>query len=358
MKKYDSVLTKSVSALIKIISIFLMFFHHFFSYDEWIVGTNYYISVFHIQSVTVENFLSFNGKLCVAIFTVLSGYGMYYSLSKDSSIKKCLYRILTFLISFWTILLTVFIPLFFAFGNKITFFEFLLSFLTVHKTFNLFCWYVHFYIIAVLAILVYHRIINRQKNHLVVNIIVITLAILIPFTQEKQGTVLEEFLLYFPSMLMGYLLAQYQLYEFFINKLKSFSNMYMFILGFFGMGIILFIRYAVYVLTNFKISIQIDSIFATFFILFAIVIFSRMQIKKEDKIIRLGKATTFMWYLHALFFGVYADNLQWIAFLPKISILIVVWVYLLLLPISLLFNLIEKYISVRIKHLFSKMHRI
>lgn len=97
----------------------------------------------------------------------------------------------------------------------------------------------------------------------------------------------------------------------------------------------LLLRHLISRFTHWRIYLQFDAYWAFLFVFFMILVFSEFEGKGTKWVTKVGKATASMWYLHAIFFGVYAEKLQWIAYLPKYSVLVVVWVFGILTVASL-----------------------
>lgn len=104
----------------------------------------------------------------------------------------------------------------------------------------------------------------------------------------------------------------------------------------------LLLRHFISRFTHWKIYLQFDAFWAFLFVFFMILAFSEFEGKSTKWIAVVGKATANMWYLHAIFFGVYAPKLQWIAYIPKYSVLVVLWVFVILTIASLALERIRK----------------
>ena len=79
---------KKDTKIIKGIAIILMLYHHLFAFPERINET--YISLFSIHQKTISFLIGDFGKLCVAIFIFLGGYGTYitYKEKKEGFIRN------------------------------------------------------------------------------------------------------------------------------------------------------------------------------------------------------------------------------------------------------------------------------
>ena len=337
--KEKNLLTPYISNLIKIIALLMMFCHHFLRTDSWVVGDNGFVSLFHLGGLTLESFLCDVGKLCVGIFAVLSGYGLYFSLVRDDSFKRIISRLIKFLINYWIVFFVIFTPCFFLVGNHISIKELIDSFLTINPTINMFSWYVHFYVIAVPMLWLYHKSLNKIQNKSTVLWITIILCFCMPFVNTGISCLIDDWLDYFPSMLTGYLFARYQLLDKGVLKIESnIAGLPQFFLGLSGGGVVLVMRFLVARLTSWRIYTQFDAVFAIAFVFCLLVSLRRISESYSRAVSKIGKATANMWYLHAIFFGAYAEKLQWIAYLPRYSFPVIIWVFCLLLPVALLID--------------------
>lgn len=219
MKKAEhtskTILTPYISNIIKIIALLMMFCHHFLRTDSWLVNGNRYISLLTIRGYQMETILCDVGKLCVALFAVLSGYGLYHSFNKNDSFGRVLQRLRDFICQYLVIFLLVFTPAFFLLGNRITLWGFVKSLLTLDANMNMFSWYVLFYIMAVPALWLLHKLYavypEFEKPITATSLLMI---VLLPFVKVTWGGCLvSDFLSYFPSILVGYFTAKYMLME-------------------------------------------------------------------------------------------------------------------------------------------------
>lgn len=331
MKKRD-VLDKTISNNVKTIAILLMFCLHFF-HTSWIDEKNMISSVFSIGSVSIEGVIADSGVLCVALFAIISGYGLFYSLKKNMSWKSCLKRILILYLDFWVVLLCVFIPIFFSLQKDLTAKGWILNMLGVRNSLNMFDWYVPFYAVAIVVLLIYvkyiesHRILSK----------VWWCGVVIGWggTIFLKETLSLKYVAYIIVMLVGYLCAKYEIFNeayYFINRYVK-RKVVERILGIFLMLFVILWRYFISTITRWSITNQFDWLLAILFVIGVICTFNSLPEKVEKYCEFGGELSTNMWYLHAIFFGVYI-NLQWIAYWPKISILIILWVYALLIPFS------------------------
>ena len=77
--------TKEDTLIIKAVSVLLMFFHHLFAQPDRLENGITYIPLFYIGTEAVETYIGIFGKLCVALFLFLGGYGTFLSCKESSS---------------------------------------------------------------------------------------------------------------------------------------------------------------------------------------------------------------------------------------------------------------------------------
>jgi hypothetical protein len=102
---------------LKGIAILLMFAHHLFAFPERILPPASYIPL--IQGYHIEELFGSFGKICVAVFLFLSGYG--FAINGKTSLKYYSEKVLRFFQIYW-FYFALFIPIGFFFFPHVTFF--------------------------------------------------------------------------------------------------------------------------------------------------------------------------------------------------------------------------------------------
>ena len=341
--KSNNLLSLECTSVIKVMALLLMFCHHFFN-TSWILDDNMFVSIFHIGSVTFEGVIADSGGCCVAIFAFLSGYGLYFSFKKNNRWKKTINRCAILYIDFLLVIVCMFVPLFIMFGNSLTIKGWILNLIGLDSSLNQFDWYVPFYVVAVFVMTIYSKYLDKGKFADIIScIVIITLPIISMICPIKF---IKSCLIYIPSMLFAYLIAKYKIFDYVYKSLNRFLK-HMWQKRCIGIIIMLFVilfRYFVCTITSWKIYNQFDWLFAFVFIFGAICTFQSINI---PYILTFGKMTTNMWYLHAIFFGAYI-RLQYIAYWPKISVFIVLWSFVLLLPFAWIFMKLQTWVKKQI----------
>ena len=117
----NSLISKSNSLIIKGVGILLMFLHHlFYSPSSTSLFWDYHVHV-GSHDIGLVNQLGIYGKLCVAMFVFVSGYGLEASfLKKDLNVLTFYkHRFIKLYMNYWFIWL-LFVPIgIFIFGRTI-----------------------------------------------------------------------------------------------------------------------------------------------------------------------------------------------------------------------------------------------
>lgn len=140
--------TKEHTQIAKGMAIILMLIHHLFAFPNRILTKQSYKSLLLINGLQIEYYIGVFGKICVAMFLFLSGYGLYIITSKNNkfSIKDAIIRISRLYINYWTVFL-IFIPIgFIFFGRTLNIKEFILNFLGLSSSYNGEWWFFRLYV--------------------------------------------------------------------------------------------------------------------------------------------------------------------------------------------------------------------
>lgn len=99
---------------VKGVAVLMLLFHHLFYGNNW----EQCVSVFPFENIIVPG-LALYCKVCVAVFLILSGYGLTKSYEKQSEsvLKFSLSHLFKLMFQYWFIFV-IFVPLSFAFGSR------------------------------------------------------------------------------------------------------------------------------------------------------------------------------------------------------------------------------------------------
>ena len=356
MQNKDYEFTKTHTQIAKGIAITLMMIHHLFRFPDRIQDVSY-ISILSIGNTSLEYLLGDFGNICIAMYLFLSGYGLYMSTQKKENftLKDSAKKAIKFLTSYWVVFI-IFVPIGLIWFSESARYHFniagfLANFFTLSSTYNSEWWFVRLYIELLLLFPIIKRILKRGiKASLaiilscyIIAIVMEVIPIILPGLSMLKKNLLyldiRNILFWQMSFCSGFIIAKLNLFSR-INKsicsrkLDKRSYSIIIILA------IISIRIGATYLFQFigkGNATYVDFILAPPFIL----ICTNFIINSKSKSIFsiLGRHSTNMWLTHTFFCYYYFQNL---VFLPKVSILIVMWLALLSLMASILINFVTK----------------
>lgn len=342
--------------LIKGVAIILMVCNHLYPTLDWIYPQNMYFSL-PFAGKTVAAYIGGFGKLCVAMYTFLTGIGMFYTYSKLQLLggyKHTIKKLLRIYLSYWSIVIIVFIPTMIFVGVfKWDAYDLLLNLLCVRTSYVIVAWYLLLHCLITVTFPIYLVLMKNNKQRFknsilnpwlfgeliflfIMNFILNTWLI-----QLEQIDAISTYFTYMPIVLIGYYVAEKNIFvklvefsseKWKINKLR---------LGIIYLVVCIGICLARGVLKNF-IYINMDTIYAPMFVYCMWEILNILYLKQifNSLLGLLGQYSTEIWFLHAIFF-IGNAYVQSIGYWPRISILILIWVLIMLMPIAMLFQKID-----------------
>ncbi|MGH4139638.1 acyltransferase family protein [Clostridium sp.] len=354
MQNKDYEFTKAHTQIAKGVAITLMMFHHLFRFPDRIQDVSY-ISILSFGNTSFEYLLGDFGNICIAMYLFLSGYGLYMSTQKKENftLKDSAKKAMKFLINYWVVFI-IFVPIgLIWFGDSTRYHfniaGFMANFFTLSSSYNSEWWFVRLYIELLLLFPIIKRILKRDiKASLaiilscyIIAIIMEVIPVIIPGLSMLKVNLLyldiRNILFWQMSFCSGFIIAKLNLFSRINKKIssrkldtKSYSiiailtiigvrigSTYLF--EFIGKGNATYVDFILappflLICTNFIINSKSKSIFSI-----------------------LGKHSTNMWLTHTFFCYYYFQDL---VFLPKVSILIVMWLALLSIMASILINFV------------------
>ncbi|MGL4653469.1 acyltransferase family protein [Cetobacterium sp.] len=343
------ILNKEDNTVVKGFAILLMVALHLFGFPSWIKEGNNYIQI--IDKINIEYYFAKFGGICVAVYLFLSGYGMEKSSrNKEVSFKSCLFRILNLYKTYWIIFLIFTIIGYFKFDLNISRDEFILNFLGIKPSYNVFTWFIRLYVQLLLLFPIIKKILDLDYKKAIFisgGIYTATIFNLVFFYIFKELRFFRETFAYellysfgFWQFVfsMGYLFSKYNVFERWFLYLKRFllDKKTIYLLG-------LVIVFTVRTLASKLVGkVILFDIFMLDFILSPLLIFFTTLYFKENifrnLLFRLGQCSTGIWLIHSYFTLTY---FQKISYFPKYSVLILIWVLFLTTVTSRLIFKIE-----------------
>ena len=312
---FDTAQTKKLKG----VALILMLVHHTSMCAEW-----------EKCSVEIQKILYFqmsSTKMCVWIFAFLVGYGFFCSTNK--TVQYSFKRILMLLIPFWTMMLFMFIPLFFLSnssnildtnivsniigGGKNHFVEIVYNLFGISESLNWYSWFVFFYILTILAMPFLHRFYMRfPKFGWLVSILgfyglTVLIHTFLPWSVYPILQNVFTFTSLVPVVIVGYMCAYWNsqglIPKWFEGKHKWHLSL---------MTILLVLVIQALRIPTMGFCIQA---FYTPFLIFAIIgIFNSYSLNVvRHFLLKVGDLSMYMWFFHAVFFtetvNLYTKNL-------------------------------------------------
>ncbi len=336
--------TKKDTSIIKGIAIILMFMHHLFAYPDRIKGGSSYIALFPMYGTSLEVIVALFGKLCVAMFLFLSGFGMYKKVAKSEkdTISIVFKKLKELYVNYWIIFL-IFIPISFFIGMRIfKFNEFFDNLIGYQSTYDGEWWFFELYVLTMITFPVTIKVIRKNYITSIVSIILMSVGTrtILPtlmnndifknFTQTFFYNEISFLLGWLPCFLMGCAFAKFNLFSK-IKKLlreNNLDNIIVYTIIFLG---VMYLRHRL------DDPLDFDYLFAPMYIIASVHVFRFLKLDKLFAI--LGKHSTNMWLIHSFFCYQY---FQALVYYPKISILVVAWLAILCVACSWLIMFLIK----------------
>lgn len=340
--------SKEDTLCVKAAAIILMLFHHLFAFPDKLTAGATLNSLYTLSDgKTLEYILGDFGKLCVALFMMLSGYGIYLSYRNNSSdiSKTIIKRIKNAYIKYWQIFI-IFIPLGAIIGAKNIsplFSDWVKNFFAIDTTFNNEWWFMTIYLMILCFFPLIIKWVDRKNANPWTDMIILIAfsafahtALPSFFSTNKymssfNGTYffqkLSVVLAMLPMFTAGCYMAHYDIPAKIRNRIP-----HAFIAKLLGAAIIIitFILRQKWTMRTPWGWDRIDFIYAcTFCIGFAFLVDGFKYVKKALAFV--GSQATGMWLIHTFFCYYYFQNF---IYAPKNPIL----VFLLLFTISLVLS--------------------
>ena len=331
---YDTYITKDKSKSLKFIAVILMVMLHTFAYPDRIKNVDF-ISIYKLNGqIPIEYYLSKFGEICVGIFLFLSGYGLYIQYKDECNMRKNFERILKLYINYW-IVIAIFIPIGLFMGiYKLNIKELVLTITALKPAYNGEWWFITLYIMFVLMYPLIIKIVNNNNKNKILFISFITN--IVGFIGTKLTYILGYTYIYLELItillggqflfILGIVVAKYSLFDKLSIRINENRKMTIVVTLF------------TFIVINIPIIGEISKL-----ILIPIFIFVLVNMIKEQSILsNLGKHSTNIWLTHSFFcYYLFQD----IAFMPKYSLLILIWICVLSIGCSLVINFILGYIN-------------
>lgn len=347
---------KRQTNIAKGVAVLLLLWHHLFYNDP--KDYNKFISLLKIDNVPIECVIADSFKVCVAIFLLLSGYGLYRSYqnfcnetigNNRIAVKKDFKFVwnhwIKMMSGYWFIYI-IFVPMGIFFGRSfLTYYglnpiyyltEFLgltYLFFEYNVIFNATWWFMSVIIVLYIIFPLLHKLLTWQSE-ITLSLSILFMFVNIPFLHNINY--------WFAPFIFGMYISKYNLFARILNLCDTLLKKI--ILSILLIVVSLYIR-----ITFFKNAVYFDAFFA-----FAIILFSYMVLSNIPKLSKtfeiLGKHSANIFMFHTFIYSYYFQS---IIYSPKYSLLIYIFMVLVCLFISLGLEYLKK--ITRYNKLFLKL---
>lgn len=343
MKKSKHFYGKDEAKMISGIAILMMLTHHFFGFADYRLDGNYFYEPMKIAGISIERILASAGKLCVAMFAFMSGFALYLQSRRNWTIQNAAKKLLNFLTSYWIVML-----LFLVYGVIINDSIPRDSYLALnmlgcetgpHYPYVncAFAWYVYYYVFLMVLSPLIIQLFGSNKVYLDLNIL-LGFIVIATLTSIYLNSIpyLETCLKVLFASLVGYIVAKYNIFERISTKYANLNTIILI-----GILALLFGSRQCLLLLDLN-NYVFEAIFAGCAIFIFTSLLNRLNFKILKKVLILvGVYSTYLWFLHGIFFTG-TRPLQSILYAPRISILIILWGVIILMPVSFVCSKMHK----------------
>lgn len=329
----DRQITKDKSKGIKFIAVLIMIVLHVFGFPDRIAPYSY-ISIFKLGGRILERELATGSSIVVHLFLFISGYGMYI-LGKQNY-KQIFNRIKNLYFEYWSIFF-VFIPLGYWIGKyKFNLKEFLLNLIGVISSYNAEWWFLKAYVIYMLTYPLSRKIVKKYPRISLIGAMFITGSGMILGKLMRMSlvpnnlffSILASTMEYYYPFVCGMVVVEKGYFDRIVKFLKKKKLNYKF----------LFLILVVFTCWMEKFS-YIRHTFNFIIVPLFICLLSMFELEKSKIILLLSRYTTGVWLIHSFFCYYYFKK---IAFFPKYSILILLWILLLSVVCTIIIDYIRE----------------
>lgn len=349
------------------IALIMMFWHHLFGCD---MLNNWSATIPGAEGFAYVIGASCN--ICVSMFLFCSGYGMYKTyISKEKAPGKyVLRRLIKTFISYWLIMLFAIIYLIIVkrFEPRYLLINLFVLYTYDDKLYVSFAWFIMIYASYILLLPLVRTIERKKKGNALIDIIlyvVLPLVIGISLAFVKRPEVirnapfdlfddLHKVMSWFPLFAYGMLFAKYKTYEHVCKHTNKHSRILIVILCLLVIGYILYLRFyidTVFSGTGINAGCLSDVFFSPVFICAVFLALDNIRVRSNYLLPFLGEKSLYYWLFSSMFFK-NTSELQFLITWPRITVLILIWTFILLTPFVFGFSYISdkliKVISVKL----------
>lgn len=334
-------LDRTTETAIKGLAILLMVTHHFYGFPDWFLSEIPYPFKGDFLNDSIFLWIRNTTGTCVGIFSFLTGWNYHYIQNK--TLTYSFRKLKSFLKYYWFHLLVIFYPLTVLLGYTPSLKHVILDMFAIHtygQNVVMFSWYVYFYVLVMLTLPYIIKLFstNVMFNLLIPFLIVLLNIIINPFIKDfDYSFILTDYLNYLPVVLVGYLFAKHNIYNYFYRYIRKEIFFHIFFILF-----LLIIRKLLSDITKpllVETELTLDWILVPFILYSLVNLFGHIKGNLLKLFVFMGNHSLNIWFLHSLFFQVYTKQLlQPLVYLPSNPILVIIFAFCLLLPVSMGIN--------------------
>lgn len=325
--------------------IIFMFVLHFFCYPGW------YIDGISYPELSWMEGMAGHFQICISGFSFLTGY--LYFFNRNKTLKYSVRKILELYVSYWCVFLPVFIFALLSRTYKAGISGIFLEWWAITQNVLGFSWYVLFYVLAMVALPISVRFLCKNNIIFFGCTMVGAMALYYGASYFMPNLVilniLEKFQVYFPVMVIGYIVARLDLFSTIDSQLNKTRWGKLLIVMF--LAVIVFMEPTWLYAGNggFAVSFlrKCVRVFSIPIFVYAVMnIFRGIKVKAILFIFEeLGKKSLSMWFFHCIFFSCSKEITQRLLYFPKYPVLVLVWglvlSYICAVPLTIVIEKIQ-----------------
>ena len=355
------------------VALIMMFWHHLFGCE---LMTNWSAIIPGTEGIAYV--IGTSCKMCLGMFLFCSGYGMYRSyISKEKTPDLyVLRRLIKTFIPYWLIMIFTIVYLIIAqkFESQHLFINTFVLYIYDDKLYVSFAWFILIYYSHILILPLIRKVEQKKRASVFTDII---LYVVFPFLISISLTYLKAYKImqnapvniienlqtvvsWFPLFAYGMLYAKYRIYDHVRKFTDKQPRILIVFLCLLIIGNILYLRFFI---DNSFLGSGIyggwvsDIIFSPVFICAAFLVLDNIRFRSRYLLPFLGKKSIYYWLLSSMFF-INTSELQFLITWPRITVLILIWTFIILTPFVYGFSCVsDKLIKAVFGYFFQRKNR-
>ena len=325
-------LTRDDTLALKGVAILLMILHH-------VLIADFYDKPSTVLSTSLMYKLSLVGKFCVGIYTFVIGYGYAFAARHDAA--YAFKHIINLLVRFWPLCIGFFI-LGLVNGFQLELSTVALNLFGLRMDYNCASWFVYFYIFSMISLPFLAKLIDRWGLKALLVVILLS-GIICFFLHKNENAFYTAFVVcmkYCPVLAIGYFVAKTD-WAFVKHQFSTLELLLIVLLMIAASGVAMMVM-------GFCTYTFITPVFA---LAFAMLLKHPVIGSVKPILIKLGKVSLYMWFIHAVFFSDMTRSIfQQSALWPDNPLLVYLLVASVSFLVACLLMRIERLVVQQCKH--------